>query len=289
VKTLVTNFQSHLDQGTTTLCHCWRLSLRDGSKLGFTDHDETLTFDGTNFEAQAGFTASEIHSSLGLNIDNLEAQGALQSTMLDQGRLTAGDFDNAEIEIWLVNWQDATQRVLQRKGHLGEVSYGQGHFTAEVRGLAHVLNQPKGRLFQYGCDATLGDGRCAANVSTVAFQTSATIIAIDGNSLRLAGLSTYVDEWFTRGNLSIGGRTIEIKRHRKFATYSRIDLWVAPSFTINIGDSVVVKAGCDKQYQTCKTKFANGANFRGFPTMPGTDFVLAVASTNANNNGGKRA
>ena len=60
------------------------------------------------FEADAGFTASSLESSLGLSVDNLEADGALQSDMLDEARLRAGDFDHAEVEMWRVNWQDVS-------------------------------------------------------------------------------------------------------------------------------------------------------------------------------------
>ena len=46
--------------GATTLCHCWRLSMRDGSRLGFTDHDGDLAFDGTTFLAGSGLDPSAI-------------------------------------------------------------------------------------------------------------------------------------------------------------------------------------------------------------------------------------
>lgn len=38
-----------------------------------------------------------------------------------------------------------------------------------------------------------------------------------------------------------------------------------------------ITAGCDKQFATCQAKFANAVNFRGFPHMPGNDYILAVA------------
>jgi uncharacterized phage protein (TIGR02218 family) len=38
-----------------------------------------------------------------------------------------------------------------------------------------------------------------------------------------------------------------------------------------------VTAGCDKRFETCRTKFANAVNFRGFPHLPGNDFVVAYA------------
>ena len=35
-------------------------------------------------------------------------------------------------------------------------------------------------------------------------------------------------------------------------------------------------AGCDKRFSTCRGTFANVANFRGFPHMPGNDFVIRI-------------
>ena len=32
--------------------------------------------------------------------------------------------------------------------------------------------------------------------------------------------------------------------------------------------------GCDRQLRTCRERFDNVANFRGFPHIPGNDFVL---------------
>ena len=41
------------------------------------------------------------------------------------------------------------------------------------------------------------------------------------------------------------------------------------------GDAVTVLAGCDRRFATCRDKFANSINFRGFPHIPGNDFVLS--------------
>ena len=294
MRTLAAGLQNHLDSGTTTLCNCWRITLKSGEKLGFTDHDLTLTFDGTSFEAAAGFTGSEIESSLGLSVDNLEARGALQSAKLDEARLKAGDFDHAAIEIWRVNWQDVSMRLLQRKGHLGEVTFGASAFEAELRGLAHLMNQPKGRIFQYGCDALLGDGRCGVNLNAAAFRATGTVASVETAALTLNGIG-FQDEWATRGSLEFSsgaglGRTLTVKRHRFGSGVTRVDFWAAIPFAVTVGNSVILKAGCDKQFATCKNKFANGQNFRGFPHMPGTDFVLTFATQgDANNDGGKRS
>jgi hypothetical protein len=95
MKLLSAELQAHLDSGATTLCWCWRLTRRDGIVLGFTDHDRDLMFDGTTFEAAAGFSASEIKEAVGLGIDNLDVEGALQSGRLDEAQLASGLFDDA--------------------------------------------------------------------------------------------------------------------------------------------------------------------------------------------------
>ena len=44
---------------------------------------------------------------------------------------------------------------------------------------------------------------------------------------------------------------------------------------------------CDQRWETCRDTFANTVNFRGFPHMPGSDFVLAGPAGHGND-GGKR-
>ena len=293
MRTLAPGLRQHLDGGTTTLCHCWKIATVTGAILGFTDHDRDVTFNGVTYEAQAGFAASEIESSLGLSVDNLDASGALSSERLSEASLKAGEFDNASVEVFRVNWQAPDQRILLRKGHLGEVTHGGVGFTAEVRGLAHVLNQPKGRVFQFGCDAVLGDARCTVNLETAAYRSSGTILAVEENRrLIVVGLDAYDDGWFARGVLTwttgnSAGRSAEVKFHRKSSTQVLIELWREMALAVVDGDDFLIKAGCDKQFSTCQQKFVNAVNYRGFPHIPGDDFVLSYATRGDPRNDGK--
>jgi uncharacterized phage protein (TIGR02218 family) len=283
MKTLPPSLQSHLDTAATTLAWCWRITRNDGTRWGFTDHDRDLAFDGTQFEAATGFTASEIKDALGLSVDNLEVSSALKSDRLNEDDLAAGLFDDAGVEIWRVNWADTEQRVLMRSGSLGEVRRSGTAFTAEVRGLAHYLQQPKGRLYQSGCDADLGDTRCGIDLDAPAFRGAGTVLAAaSARLLTASGLSAYADGWFTRGLLTFTtgpntGRAQEIKRHTLAGTEATIELWHPAAHPITPGDAFTVTAGCDKQLATCRARFANALNFRGFPHIPGPDYVLAVA------------
>ncbi len=295
MKSLSPAFQAHLDSGTTTLCQCWKLTRRDGIVMGFTDHDRDLSFNDTLFEAAAGFTASALASSAGLAVDNLDVLGALSSDHLEEGDLAAGLYDDADIEIWRVNWQNPDQRVLMRKGNLGEISRGPTGFTAEVRGLSHRLNQPTGRLYQYACDADLGDARCGVTLSDSAFTGSGSVVSVsDNREMTVAGLDAYADSWFSRGLLTFTSganesEVLEVKRHANSGGLVILESWHAPARAIEVGATLSVSAGCDKQFGTCRTKFGNADQFRGFPHIPGNDFALSYPLRGNNNDGGSQA
>jgi uncharacterized phage protein (TIGR02218 family) len=55
---------------------------------------------------------------------------------------------------------------------------------------------------------------------------------------------------------------------------------------ISVGDTFVVTAGCDKRFATCRDRFSNTVNFRGFPHIPGNDFVISVARAGQSSNNG---
>jgi uncharacterized phage protein (TIGR02218 family) len=290
MKTLSPALQAHLDSATTTLSWCWKIARRDGLILGFTDHDAPVGFDATVYQAASGFTAGEVQSSLGLSVDNLSVMGALSSASLNEDDLAAGLFDDAAIEIWRVNWAAPDQRVLMRKGSLGEVRRGKTGFEAEVRGLAHLLNQPMGRVYAHGCDAKLGDAGCTVQLAPVQASVAT---CLDTRRFIAAGLASFASGWFSAGKLAFtsganAGQAMEVKRHTLAGSTVAIELWQAMSQPIAPGDGFTVTPGCDKQFATCKTKFANAANFRGFPYMPGDDAVLAAPAASTPLDGGSR-
>jgi uncharacterized phage protein (TIGR02218 family) len=292
VKTLPSGLQDHLDSGTTTLCWCWKITRRDRLVQGFTDHDMPVVFDGVAYSAASGFTASEVQSTLGLAIDNLTATGALSSDTLNEDDLAAGLYDNAAIEIWRVNWSSPDQRVMMRAGGLGEVKRGKTAFSAEIRGLAYILNQTVGRAFGYSCDADLGDARCTVALAPLTV-TGSVVSVLDARRFTVSGLSAYADGWFSGGKLAFtsganNGFAMEVKRHGVSGALVTVELWQAMSEAVAAGDTFTVSAGCDKQFSTCKAKFANGDNFRGFPYMPGNDAVLSYPASDTPLDGGSR-
>lgn len=283
--------QAKLDSGATTLARCWIVTRRDGVVLGFTDHDCDLTIGVVVCRAATGFSASEATSRFDLAVDGAEISGAFSDDSLTEADLAAGRYDAAEVAIWLVDWSDASLRILIARGTIGEVRREGSAFTAELRGLADLLAQNSGRLFTARCGVDLGDGKCRVDLTSSAFRRSGTVTAIRGASIvAVSGLSGLADGWFSAGRLNWtgganSGLAIEIKQHRIVAGEVLISLWQAMAEPIANGDSFTITAGCDKRFATCRDRFANTANFRGFPQIPGNDFVVSYPLPGSPDNG----
>lgn len=277
---------ARLRGGATTLCHVWKLTRRDGAVMGFTDHDRDLTLDGVTYAARSGFDAAEAESALGLSAPAADVAGALSDAALTESDLADGLYDGARVERWLVDWSDPAERLLLDVHDLGEVRRTQDAFTVELRGLAHLLDQDRGRLYAGACSAEFGDARCGL----AAAAWSATTTLVEGSSasrLRLdaTGLSAAM--------FASGVVTLDDGARRRIRSCSLRDgalevaLWTPLAAAPQAGLAATLVAGCDKRFETCRDRFANAVNFRGFPHIPGADYVLRyVAPGDAGVDGG---
>lgn len=286
--------QAHLEGGLTTVAHAWAIERKDGVVLGFTDHDRDLGFDGIQFRADTGLSALTLAQSTGLSVDNTEAIGALSDMSIREDEIEQGRFDGAEVRAWLVNWTDVNQRWLQFRGTIGELRRGDGAFQAELRGLTEVLNRPFGRVFQKPCSAVLGDAECGFNLLDPDFSVDLAVDKMDrARFFSWEGLERFDANWFTRGRLEVldgaaAGLWGTIKRDALEGAARVVELWEPIRAPLAVGDSVRLLAGCDKRSETCRLKFSNLNNFRGFPDLPGDDWLMAVPKSTGANNGGSR-
>lgn len=278
-------FRAHLEGEALTLCNCWRLFRRDGTVLGFTDHDRDIVISGIVHEALSGFEAGRVEESGALNADSHELAGALRSDRITETDILAGDYDGARIEQYAVNWMNATENVLMRTLVLGDISRAEGSFIAEARSPLALLDQTSHRRFEKACAATLGDAACG--VDLVPLEVQGTVLhPIGPGVMAVTGLNGHERGWFTGGRLVFltganAGRAVMLARHltgQEPDGAATLHLWERPAEDVVSGDTFVVTPGCDKQFRTCRTRFANGINFQGFPHMPGPDFAISHAA-----------
>jgi uncharacterized phage protein (TIGR02218 family) len=291
MRTIHPELQARLDGGATRLCRCWRVRRRDGVALGFTDHDDDVVFEGVVHRASSGMDASALQAATGLSVDNAQAVGALSDAAVSEEDIRAGRYDGAEVWHWLVDWERPELRVLLFRGSFGEIRRADGAFEVELRGLAEALNAPVGRSVLRTCDRVLGDAKCGFDVTVPGFSGEGEVAAV-GSGLRATGLAGFADGWFRQGRLTWlsggnAGEAATVMTDRLAADGSRVlTLWRQPGCAVGVGDRFGIVAGCDKQAETCRAKFDNFVNFRGFPHLPGDDWVTAYPKDGASHDGG---
>jgi uncharacterized phage protein (TIGR02218 family) len=214
-----------------------------------------------------------------------------------------GLYDGASVELWRVDWEDPALRVRLWKGTIARVQSAGARFTAEVEGPLAKLDRVVGRTYGRTCDAVLGDARCRADLSGAAWNGAGVVTdfpsgplghlpsrAGEGRQhLLVSGLEAFAAGWFAGGRLTWtsganAGRSQGVAAHRA----GLLVLDDAPRRAVAAGDGFTMRAGCDKRWATCRAKFGNGANFQGFPQIPGDDFLTAYPVEGGRHDGGRR-
>lgn len=282
MKALHPDLRAHLEGAATTACLAWILARADGVTLGFTDHDRPLAVAGVLCEPRTGFSAGAAEASLGLGGDISDVSGALASEAIAETDIARGAYDGADVALYLVNWRAPETATLLRRFHIGEIVREGGTFRAELRSLSAALDQPRGRFFTRQCDARLGDGRCGFDLAGApGFSDAGTVDTADGaRVIDLAGIVPFADRWYDGGLLRFrtgarAGDALAVASVRLLeGGLARVTLRAPMGPAPEAGDLATLLAGCDKRFETCKAKFANHLNFRGFPHMPGDDRAL---------------
>jgi len=115
-----------------------------------------------------------------------------------------------------------------------------------------------------------------------------------------AALGALDDAAVTAGDLEAGlydGASVECLRVDWSLPTLFVRLWTGRTFgrlcdavfgDARCGVAAAPGVACDKRWRTCVETFANGVNFRGFPTAPGEDFLTLYPSEGERHDGGKR-
>ncbi len=256
----------------TTLALCWRLDRRDGVTLGFTAHDRDVGVGGIVHAARPGMVPSAISQSDGFDVDTLDLAGALTDDAITAADLLAGRWDGAALTLTAADWSDpaATPLVLAR-GELGDVTIRDGAFTVELRGPTALLERPVVESTTPDCRADLGDRRCRIDLgSRTRFArvvgASDAILTLDAAEPSANGYAFGRLRWFEGGN---AGLVQAIAASAGATVTLRDPPFAAPA----AGALVELTEGCDRRFETCCARFANAANFRGEPHLPGNDLL----------------
>lgn len=294
MRVIPSEMRARLDSGVTTLARAWIIQPNTGAAIGFTEHDGDLTVEGVLCRADASFSSGELDSSAGLRVDSGGWSGALSAEGLNESDLARGRFDGARVKAFLVDWEAPENAVELWAGTLGDVRRTETAFEAELKSPGALLSAPLGRLYSRACDADLGDARCGVNLDALSFSGAGAVTALRGTRrFSASGLAGFSSGLFARGLLiwtsgANAGATSEIVSHALSGGAAILELLELNAHAAAVGDAFSIKAGCDKSFETCRARFSNQINFRGFPHIPGDDALQAAPAIGGVHDGGAR-
>lgn len=83
-----------------------------------------------------------------------------------------------------------------------------------------------------------------------------------------------VDDRFVLGRLRyMSGGNCGLATIILSASGNVVEVRDLPRAAVETGCRIELREGCDKRFDTCVSRFANAANFRGEPHLPGSDLL----------------
>lgn len=245
-----------------------------------TDHDVDIGIDTILFEANGGFEASRLETRTGLAPGGGEIAGLITSERIRADDIAAGLYDGAEVRSYLVDWAAPALDFLLDIAVIGEIRQEDERFIAEIRNGLDALDEVQGRLYTATCHAELGDARCGFPLAEQPYRITGTVVSTRGREgiVSVEAASQEIG-FYGRGRLTFtsglaSGHRLTIKEHRPGG---ELLFWQSTVVDVAPGDQFMLTAGCDKRFATCRRRFANTVNFRGFPFIPAPEFVLTYA------------
>ena len=290
MKTIPAALQAHYDSGETSLAHGIVIERSDGQVFAFTSHDQSFTMDCTawslpaalTFDAGQGFDASEIVSTAGFAVDNMELTTLDDGTLFDRDDVLAGAWRNAAFRIFRYRWDVSPVTIANdvetlMRGWLGEIELRENTVRVELRGLMQKLQQPVGEVSTKTCRNRLGDARCRVDLTLWTHEF--TVTAVTDRRTFTASAATQTDDYFGDGVLTWTGGNNQVSAPAKIRAFAAgvFTLQLPTVRNIQVGDTFTAVAGCRKRLmEDCKGKFANVLNFRGEPHRPTLDSLLVT-------------
>ncbi|MEL6201392.1 MAG: DUF2163 domain-containing protein [Pseudomonadota bacterium] len=264
-----------LQSPSTTICNAWVVTRTDGSVIGLTDHDRVLTVNDIDCRPMDGVDRSGLEANTGTNSDTASITGILSSDAISNQDVENGLFDHAQIEHFMVDWSAVNNHAKLRTHTMGEIRREGEAFVVELRGATGLLSKPNGRHYTRSCSARFCDAQCGMNEAE--FSHATTITAVLQSNMIMVDLPANLDPaLFSEGLVRLDNQSSPLMIETAVATVDGCRL----TFTGNLSTDFLAPAtavlveGCNRAFVTCRDRFLNAINFRGFPHMPGNYQVL---------------
>lgn len=260
----------------TTHAWCFEFSLKNGERLGFTNHHNNITINGLTYNKYSSVDNSALQKKNKFHSDNMEIIGIINHNSITEEDLESGKFDGAKVKIIIVNYnnpEDDNETIFT--GICGNITTHDGTFVIEIDGIQSKLNNTIGELYSPNCRAKFCDKRCG--LSKKSFSKSAFVSSVINETSFIISSPNHPKGYYDYGLIEFtNGKNKNIPLEIRHSNKGTIELTMPPPYPINSGDKFLITAGCDKTFDTCCNKFNNAINFRGEPHIPGKNKLNKV-------------
>lgn len=264
----------------------YTITLVGGAVLRWTNVDSTLIVSGNTFNVGPLISRGSTRLQAGIEVDSLRVTLSADASVMINGVplvafAAAGGLDGARLQLERVFMpapgDTSAGTILLFGGRVSDVVCKRFEVELEAKSDTELLDVQMPRiLYQPACANTLYDSPCAlARAAWVINGTAQGVLAGNATVVHaLAQATGYFDlgvMTFTSGANNGVSRTVKSYVN---AIGNKGITTVRPwPGVVSAGDTFQIVPGCDKTQATCKNKFNNLANFRGFPYVPAPETV----------------
>ncbi len=261
---------------------CLRIECTNSTTVRLTQYPVDLTMSNSEvYQAVAGYDFSGVQETASFSPSAVDLQGIMDASGITRDAVMSGIFDGAKCYLFRVNflapvedYEPITASVL------GKTTFEDNRFTIEEMSLIDALNQSAGGSILVTCPKTFGGTEYAGCKQTYSLATgtisSVTSQFVVRDSARGEPADWYGlgKIWFTSG-ANVGLKPREIQDYAADGTITVFEPFYYP---VVIGDAYSMAPGCRKRLEDCRDKWANVANFGGFPDVPTSSSYAQVGN-----------
>jgi len=261
------------------IAECFTITLTSGLILTYTSADVPITMNGYTFVVNSLLIDGlQYKSAIGLDVDSQQITISARVSDTIGGipflhAIRNGLLDGATIKrerAFLSSWDAAPiGSVVLFSGRVATVD-NVGRTTATVTVNSELtlldLNMPR-NLYQPHCNHVLYDSGCGLSKAGHGASGTAESGSTTSYVAWASSLAAYEQGSVTFTSGSNTGVSVTVKNADTSGFGLAYPLPAAPA----VGDAFTIYQGCDHTLDTCKSRFGNGANFRGFPFVPVPD------------------
>ncbi|MDR2777415.1 MAG: DUF2163 domain-containing protein [Rickettsiales bacterium] len=276
MKSIGSDLARSLAEHTVDLSKCFKITLKNGDTLGFTEGPKDIRLDDLLYRSCCGFEEDRQTSFSDMTSGNCNLIAIIDNVNVDRREVLSGKFDGAAVDIFMVNREHLDYgKITIIGGFVDSIGIEGEKIRFDIVGVLSVLEKTMGDIYSPLCRAEFCDHRCSLDAQNYTF--SGTIASLT-SEIEFHTSSESVlekeDDYFKYGLVRfIDGPSASSSMEIKQSHEGNIVLNTSLANGMELGNQFTLVAGCDKKFSSCIEKFQNAINFRGEPNLPRTTKV----------------